>query len=72
MNVKLGQPLWSIPRPQQVSEKTMLIGIFNIILPGIDIYHKLVTGNQSCMGLVASLDADFTKYFSRIILMKKG
>lgn len=24
------------------------------------------------MGLVASLDADFTQYFSRIILMKRG
>jgi aubergine-like protein len=64
MNVKLGMPIWSIPRPQQVSEKTMLIGI--------DIYHKLVSGNRSCMGLVASLDSEFTQYFSRIILMKKG
>jgi aubergine-like protein len=37
MNVKLGMPLWSIPRPKSVSDRTMLIGI--------DIYHKLVAGN---------------------------
>jgi len=24
------------------------------------------------MGIVASMDSDFTSYFSRIILMKKG
>lgn len=64
MNVKLGLPIWSIPRPPQVGERTMLIGI--------DIYHKLVSGNRSCMGLVASLDSEFTQYFSRIILMKRG
>jgi aubergine-like protein len=42
------------------------------MLIGVDIYHKLISGNQSCMGIVASLDENFTKYYSRVLLMKKG
>jgi len=37
MNVKIGCPIWSIPRPPKVNDRTMLVGI--------DIYHKLIKGN---------------------------
>lgn len=42
------------------------------MLIGIDIYHKLVSGNKSCMGIVSSLDSEFTQYYSRVLLMSKG
>jgi len=48
MNAKIGLPLWITPRPALYSAKTMLIGM--------DVYHKLVTGNNSCVGFVSSLD----------------
>ena len=64
MNVKLGMPIWSVPRIPTISERTMIIGI--------DIYHKLISENRSCMGFVASLDPNFSSYFSQVLLMKKG
>jgi len=56
MNVKLGMPIWNVPRIKYVSDKTMIIGI--------DIYHKLISENRSCMGFVASLDANCNSYYS--------
>lgn len=41
------------------------------MLVGIDIYHKLVKKTQSCMGIVCSLDQNFTNYYSRILIMKR-
>lgn len=64
MSVKLGFPLWCIPKPPQVSEKTMIVGI--------DIYHKLVEGKRSCMGFVAQLDMKGLKTFSKPIIMREG
>lgn len=53
-----------MPVQPEVGDKTMLVGI--------DIYHKLVKGNQSCVGVVASVDPEFTKYWHKTIIMKKG
>lgn len=64
MSVKLGFPLWAIPRPKGVSDKTMVIGI--------DIYHKLIAQKKSCMGFVAHMDADCQNTFSKPIIMREG
>jgi aubergine-like protein len=58
MNAKIGQPLWITPRPKELPERTMIIGI--------DIYKKLIQKKKSCVGFVASLDPQFSKYYSRI------
>lgn len=34
MNAKLGCPLWATPKPKEISDRTMIVGI--------DIYHKLL------------------------------
>jgi len=65
MNAKIGGPLWIIPRPKEVPEDTMIIGI--------DIFHKLVANKESLIGFVASLDSDITQFYSTVkIQPKKG
>ncbi|KAM3131412.1 hypothetical protein pb186bvf_016484 [Paramecium bursaria] len=64
MSVKLGFPLWATPRPKGVSEKTMVVGI--------DIFHKLIQGKNSCLGFVAHLDGDCQTIFAKNIIMRPG
>ncbi|CAK67978.1 unnamed protein product (macronuclear) [Paramecium tetraurelia] len=64
MSMKLGNPLWAIPKPNGISDKTMVIGI--------DIYHKLLTNRRSCMGFVAYLESECLNTFARPIIMKEG
>lgn len=64
MSIKLGNPLWSIPKPNGISDKTMIIGI--------DIYHKLISGRRSCMGFVAYMESECLNTFAKPILMKEG
>jgi len=42
------------------------------MLIGIDTYHKLVNKKNSCTGIVASLDPNFTKFYSRAAITKPG
>ncbi|CAD8091753.1 unnamed protein product [Paramecium sonneborni] len=64
ISVKLGNPLWVIPKVKGISEKIMIIGM--------DIYHKLVSGKQSCMGFVAHFDLECKTSFSKTIIMRAG
>jgi aubergine-like protein len=65
MNAKLGDPLWTVARPDGIPEKTMLIGI--------DVYNKLVDkGRKACVGIVASLDRNFSKFHSNVIIEERG
>jgi len=59
MNAKMGKPLWLTPSPKSISKNTMLVGI--------DMYHKLV-GGRKCLGFVATMDSDFTTFFSKPII----
>ena len=61
INAKLGLSLWVSQIPEGLPKKTMLIGA--------DVHH----GNKgSVIGLCASFDGNFTKYYSRIKVQKKG
>ena len=71
MNAKIGLPLWLTPKPAGLDNKTMLIGV--------DIYKKLIKSNNkkdssknSCIGFVSTLDAQFSKFFSKILIAKPG
>jgi len=58
MNVKNNKVLWKVERPNGLVDNTMIIGI--------DVHHGGV-GNKkfSVVGFVATMDNDFTKYYSR-------
>ena len=51
MAAKLGKTVWKVPRPMQVGEKTMIVGI--------DKYMKLIQKEKACLGFVASADSSF-------------
>jgi len=59
MNAKMGLPLWLTPKPKAISKNTMLVGI--------DVYHKLIKGKK-CLGFVATIDGNFTTFFSKPII----
>jgi aubergine-like protein len=48
-------------KPDSISDRTMIIGI--------DVYNKLIH-NKCCYGFVASLDPQFTQFFSKVIIQK--
>jgi aubergine-like protein len=60
VNAKLGFPLWVVEPVEKISKKTMVIGV--------DVYHKTIKGKNSCAGFVASLDAEFSKYYSSTVI----
>eukprot|EP01017_Pseudomicrothorax_dubius_P037769 TRINITY_DN557_c0_g1_i2.p1 TRINITY_DN557_c0_g1~~TRINITY_DN557_c0_g1_i2.p1 ORF type:complete len:827 (+),score=223.84 TRINITY_DN557_c0_g1_i2:102-2483(+) len=64
MNAKVGGSLWQIIRPQQLPPHTMLIGT--------DVFHKIGARKQSCVGFCATLDPNFTKYYSTIRMQNTG
>ena len=60
MNVKLGKPLWLVKKPKAISERTMLVGA--------DVFHGK---GESVIGFCATMDSNFSKYFSRTVTQKK-
>lgn len=38
------------------------------MLVGVDVYHKLVKGRNSCAGFVASMDETFSTYYSATVI----
>lgn len=42
------------------------------MLIGLDVYHKTMVGRRSVAGLVATMDAAFTQYWSASIILAKG
>jgi len=64
INAKLGQELWLTERPKNLPEKTMIIGA--------DVFHNIGQKKDSCIGFCASLDPNFSKFYSRISLQKPG
>lgn len=61
INAKLGLSLWSSQIPEGLPKKLMIIGA--------DVHHGK---KGSVIGLCASFDQNFTKYYSRIKVQKKG
>jgi aubergine-like protein len=55
---KTGSQLWTIPRSPGIPQITMIVGM--------DVYHDTVNRKQSVLGFAASLNPDFTKYYSTI------
>jgi len=39
---------------------------------GADVFHNIGAKKDSCIGFCASLDAKFTRFFSKIALQKPG
>jgi len=64
INAKLGLELWLTERPKNLPEKTMIIGA--------DVFHNIGAKKDSCIGFCASLDPNFSKFYSRISLQKPG
>lgn len=54
MNCKLGGTLWAVKIPLQ-----------NTMIVGIDTYHEGANRGKTVGGLVASINASFTRYYSR-------
>jgi len=65
MNIKLGKELWITERPKELPARTMIIGA--------DVFHSTKIGNQkkSCIGFCASLNNDFSKYFSKVTFQNR-
>lgn len=61
INAKLGMSLWVSQIPEGLPKKLMIIGA--------DVHHGK---KGSVIGLCASFDENFTKYYSRIKVQKKG
>ena len=55
INVKLGGQLWRVDIPLK---KTMVIGV--------DVCHDTLKGGRSVVGFVASINDNFTRYYSRV------
>lgn len=55
---KTGSQLWTIPHCEGISKITMVVGM--------DVYHDTVNKKESILGFSASLNPEFTKYFSTI------
>jgi aubergine-like protein len=60
MNIKLGNSLWLTPKIPGIPPKTMIIGA--------DVNH--MSGQRSIVGLVATTDDRFSKYFSQTDICK--
>ncbi|XP_055590596.1 protein argonaute-3 [Uranotaenia lowii] len=60
MNCKLGGSLWSIHIPFQ-----------NVMIAGIDTYHDPRQKSSSVSALVASLNGDYTRWYSRACIQNK-
>lgn len=64
MNAKINKALWVVERPKGLADNTMIIGI--------DVHHGGVGKKKySVVGFTATMDNDFTKYYSRISVQEK-
>jgi len=63
VNCKLGGTLWYLAYPPAV-ENTMIVGI--------DVYHDTINRRRSVAAFVASQDACFTRYYSRVVFQEPG
>ncbi|XP_055386701.1 protein argonaute-3 [Condylostylus longicornis] len=61
MNCKMGGTLWSIRIPFK-----------NVMICGIDSYHDNVNKSNSVSAFVASLNFNYTRWYSRAIIQTKG
>lgn len=59
---KIGIPTWSVQTPQMQ----------NAMIVGVDVYHKTVLNRNSVMGLVATMNDQYTEYHSKTLIQKKG
>lgn len=64
INAKLGHPVWLVSKPKEIGNDVMLVGADNSPNP------KEVRG--SVIGLTATLDPTFSKYYCRCFYAKKG
>eukprot|EP01017_Pseudomicrothorax_dubius_P017381 TRINITY_DN1962_c0_g1_i10.p1 TRINITY_DN1962_c0_g1~~TRINITY_DN1962_c0_g1_i10.p1 ORF type:complete len:619 (-),score=77.66 TRINITY_DN1962_c0_g1_i10:179-2035(-) len=64
MNAKMGGSLWQVPKLPEIPADTMIIGA--------DVFHKTGERRQSCVGFCATLDVNFTKYFSATHMQNVG
>lgn len=55
---KTGSQLWTIPHCEGIPRVTMIVGM--------DVYHDTVNKKESILGFNASLNPEFTKYYSTI------
>jgi len=64
MNAKVGLTPWIVKPPKNLPERVMIIGA--------DVYHKLDRERRSCVGFCASMDPNFSKFWSKISFQKQG
>ena len=57
MNAKLGGEPWKVD-----------FGIKSLQVIGVDVYHQGKNRNKSTVGVVASINPDLTRYYSRAIV----
>ncbi|CAK69818.1 unnamed protein product (macronuclear) [Paramecium tetraurelia] len=61
---KLGNQTWNIQKIQEISD--------NIMIVGIDVYHKTVLGLDSCVGFNAQFGQQGYANFTKTIIVRKG
>ncbi|CAD8158161.1 unnamed protein product [Paramecium octaurelia] len=61
---KIGKQLWNIQKITEISERIMIIGI--------DVYHKTLANNKSCVGFNAQFGQQSEKHFTKTIIVEKG
>lgn len=61
MNCKLGGTLWSIKIPLK-----------NVMICGVDTYHEAANKSRSVSAFVASLNASYTRWYSKAIIQNKN
>ena len=66
INAKLGNALWTVDyAPLKLPEK-------RIMVIGADVYHNTQNYKESVIGICASFNDSFTKYYSRVKFQAKG
>ena len=66
INAKLGSTLWA------ANIENLGIANKDIMLIGADVFHNTQKNKQSVIGLCASFDPSFTKYYSRVKFQESG
>ncbi|CAD8074368.1 unnamed protein product [Paramecium sonneborni] len=61
---KIGKQLWNIQKITEISDRIMIVGI--------DVYHKTLINNQSCVGFNAQFGQQSEKHFTKTIIVNKG
>jgi len=59
MNVKLGGQLWAVDIPMK-----------NAMVVGMDVYHDSLQKGTSVVGVIASINNEMTRYYSRVIFQR--